>query len=79
VKWRKFDGSKWLAFLCGLFHDTFRISDCIVSSGRMTDEKLIGKDLEGSGSSLINVLFEHLLTGTDKNHEIPQSRSPVSS
>jgi hypothetical protein len=29
----------------------------------------MGKDMEGNGRGLINVLSQHLLTGTEENHE----------
>jgi hypothetical protein len=32
---------------------------------------IIGRDLEGSGHGLIEVLYQHLFRGTEENHEIP--------
>jgi hypothetical protein len=33
----------------------------------------VGKDLEGSGCGIIDVLSQHLSEGPEETHEIPQS------
>jgi hypothetical protein len=38
----------------------------------MIREKRIGKDLDGSGSGLIEVLYRHLPDGTEKDMKNPQ-------
>jgi hypothetical protein len=43
------------------------------SNDRMADEEWSGKDLEGSGFGLIEVLVRCLSGGTEENHEAPQS------
>jgi hypothetical protein len=46
--------------------------DYIESDIRMTDERKIGKDLEGSGCDVMEVLSWHLPGGTKEKHETPQ-------
>jgi hypothetical protein len=52
--------------------------DYIASNERVTEERWIGKDLEGRGHGLIEVLSEHLPRGTEENHWEPQSGSSMS-
>lgn len=40
-------------FIFGLLHDSVSSLDFTASNDRKTDDRLIGKDLEGSGRSLI--------------------------
>jgi hypothetical protein len=51
---------------------------CTLSSGRMTDEWWIAKDLKARSSGLIDVLSQRFSEVTENNHEIPQSEWPVS-
>jgi hypothetical protein len=46
-------GLFYLVLAYGLFNDAFSNSEYITSNYRMIDEKLIGKDVEGSGYALI--------------------------
>jgi hypothetical protein len=41
----------------------------------MTDERSIGKDLEGSGRRLLEILCRNLAGGTHENHDKPQCPS----
>ena len=44
-------------------------TDCIVMSGRMTDEQLINEDLEGGGGDVIEGIYRHSLGSIDEYHE----------
>lgn len=46
--------------------------------GKTTDKWGIGKDLQGSGNGLTQVLSQHLPRGILKNHKKPQSKQSVS-
>jgi hypothetical protein len=46
----------------------FQKPEYIPSNGRM-----IGKDLEANGHSLLEILFWHVPGSSEKNHERPQS------
>jgi hypothetical protein len=50
-----------------LLYDTFSVQTISV-------EWWMRKDLEESGSSLVETIFRHLPQGSEKNHEKPQSR-----
>jgi hypothetical protein len=55
--------------VCGLLY----VWDRVPSNSRVICEELIGKDLEGSGSGLIEVLSQHLPYRTEKNIKSRQS------
>jgi hypothetical protein len=56
---------------CGSFHDApiVNTSGYIASNGRIIGEYWIGKDLEGSGCCLIEVLSRNLPERAEGNHE----------
>jgi hypothetical protein len=56
-------------FLFSLFHDAFSLAQTIVSNKRMIGEWWIGKDVEGSGRSL---LWSTILTFTWRDWEKPK-------
>jgi hypothetical protein len=39
----------------------------------MVDERCVGKDLEGNGRGIIDVISRNLPGETEKNHKKPQS------
>jgi hypothetical protein len=43
------------------------------SNNRITDERLLGKNLEGSGRGLIKICDRDLHAGREDNHEEPES------
>jgi hypothetical protein len=45
--------------------------ECIVLNCRRSSEKLIGKDLEGSGGSLVWAVLAFLPVGTEEKYESP--------
>jgi hypothetical protein len=50
----------------------------VFGCGRMTDEKLIGKDYERINFGLLLATFLHLIGGAEENHEETHSRQPMS-
>jgi hypothetical protein len=47
--------------------------DFIASNCRMNDERMTGRDLERSGSGLIEILSQHLRGRAEETHGKPQS------
>lgn len=56
----------------GPFHGVFNIGYYAATNNRTTDERLTGKNLERGGRDLIEV-YTDLHTGTEDNHEEPES------
>jgi hypothetical protein len=57
-------------FIYLFINDSVTMSDYMMSNGWVINEKLIGKDVEGSSRGL-EVLYTHLFEVTEGNHETP--------
>jgi hypothetical protein len=57
-----------LFIFCGLSYDAVSSSDCLVPNGKTIHEWRNGKDLEGTGSGLIEVLYRDLPIGAKENY-----------
>jgi hypothetical protein len=63
----------FFSFLAGLFCGAISIWTTLLLNDTMTDGWWIEKDLEGICRRQIEVLLCNLLTGTEENHDRPQS------
>jgi hypothetical protein len=61
-------GVRWVTAVC-----FFQFWDTVVSDGGIIEKWCIGKDVEGNGCGLIEVLSWHLLREAAENHKEPQS------
>jgi hypothetical protein len=57
-----------MSFFHGLFNSVFLYQDCMSLDSRMIHVWWCGKDLEGSGCVLTEVLSQHLPGGTEEGH-----------
>jgi hypothetical protein len=53
------------------YFTTLSVSRLCCVQCRMTHGRWIGKDLEGNGRDLIDVLFWYFSGGTEENHDVP--------
>jgi hypothetical protein len=49
------------------FGDVVMVSNCRVFNGKVTDDLLIEKDLEGSACGIFGILIRHSLGGIEEN------------
>jgi hypothetical protein len=63
----KIDAKADLFIYC-FFNGTVN-SEYVASNDRMINEKLYGKDMQGSGCGLIEATVRHLYVGIETNHD----------
>jgi hypothetical protein len=62
----------WYVLIYGIRKGVVSCLDLTAQNERIINEFGTGKDLEGSGHGLIEVLSQHVTKGTRKNHETSQ-------